>query len=363
MIVIQANNFPIYSIAENAVFEPLFLPPNGSRTRFPIGWTGLGRYTAGSLRIWKNGVSLIPTTDFTEEANGVFFNFTTPPATGDYRQYTVYFIPRTADKAIATGTDEMFLFPNWLGAATIGDAFWFGRHLASKSDATSSAAGSSSTPTSRKNVVPWCSVDFPTAKAACSNKGTGWHIVQNREWSNIAMWCKEMSIYPTGNSVSGVDGMGVAHTADPTTSGRALTSTGAITSSHNLLSNGIFDMVGNVWEWIDGCQLINGVLHIFDANNNLVSTGINPTFGSSGGATSFLRTDTNPNLVNECIPASSGNAYKGNDGFWFNTSGTMQLVRGGSWSDGSLDGLFAIYLSGAPSDVYSNVGFRLAKSI
>lgn len=75
MIVIQANNFPKYTINQGAEFAHLFLPPDGVRTKFPIGWRGVGRYTAGSLRIWKNGVSLIPGTDFNEEANGVFFDF------------------------------------------------------------------------------------------------------------------------------------------------------------------------------------------------------------------------------------------------------------------------------------------------
>ena len=32
--------------------EPLFLDPDGTRTRFPIGWKGVGRYLPGSLKVY-----------------------------------------------------------------------------------------------------------------------------------------------------------------------------------------------------------------------------------------------------------------------------------------------------------------------
>lgn len=365
MIVIQANNFPKYTIAQGAEFEHLFLPPDGARTRYPIGWRGVGRYTAGSLRIWKNGVSLIPGTDFNEEANGVFFNFIQPPPiSAEYLDYLISYVPRPDDLAFATGQttgDEMFLFPNWLEATGIGDAFWIARHIASRADATSTAGGSSTTPTSKKGVVPWCNINFNDAKTYCAAKGTGWHLTLNREWCNIARWCKLMNIRPAGNSASGADGTESVGTPDPTVSGRTLTSAGPITWTHSGRADGIHDFIGNVWKWIDGLQLINGVLFIFNENNELISTGISPTFGTSGGSFGFLRTE--PNLVNECIPATSGESIGANDGFWFNTSGTMGLLRGGNWGYGSLGGLFAFHVDSAPSYVDAGIGFRLCKSL
>lgn len=362
MITINARNFPTY-FQDGILVEPLFLKPDGERTRYPIGWQGKGRYEAGTLRVWRDGQKLAPGTDYTEEANGVFFNFLTPPpASAKYSEYTIVYVPRAADLAFARGEttgDEMFLFPNWLGGSWIGDAFWVGRHLASKSDATAASGGSTTIPTSRSGVVPWCNVTFDAAYTAIASKGTGWHIVRNREWANIAKWCIHHDIYPTGNSVSGSDGMGVAHTPDPTVSGRALTSTGPVTSAHNLREDGIFDLVGNTWEWIDGLQLVSGTLYLADETGNMVSTGIKPTFGTSGGSFNFLRAD----FPLELVPAISGEAYRGTDGFWFDTAITAQAFRGGYWGGGPLGGLCALGLSSPRSYSGTTYGFRLACSL
>ena len=137
-ITILANNFPISKTTTiGSELEPLFLPPDGTRTRFCIGWNGHGRYVAGSLDIRRNGTPLTAGTDYTEESNGVFFNFKTAPAATDtINSYLISYTPRPADLAFSTGAtgstyagEEYFLFPNWDGADTIGDAFWIGKNL------------------------------------------------------------------------------------------------------------------------------------------------------------------------------------------------------------------------------------------
>jgi formylglycine-generating enzyme required for sulfatase activity len=159
-----------------------------------------------------------------------------------------------------------------------------------------------------------------------------------------------------------VDGVGVAATPDPTCSGRTLTGTGGNAWNHHLQEGGISDLVGNVWEMVDGLQLVNGVLWVNDDNNNLINTGIAPTFGTSGGSFSLLRADES--LKTECIPATgTGIVCNGGDGFYFATSGTMVLYRGGNWANGSLCGLFAFSVNSPASSSSTDVGFRLARPL
>lgn len=360
MLTLKVNNFPTW-FEPGLLQEPLFLNPNGNRTRYPIGWLGKGRYKPGSLRIWNENVPLLPGVDYTEEPNGIFFNFDTPPAIGNCRDYLVGYIPREADLLIADDPDdEMFLFPNWLGATWIGDAFWIARHQASKSDATDASAGGTTVPTSRKGVVPWANLDYNAAYAAATGKGTGWHLVRNREWTNIALWCEHHGIYPTGNSASGFDGMGNGHAADPIVAGRALTSTGPVTSSHNLLPGGICDLVGNIWEWIDGLQLVGNTIYVADEDGTMTSTGLTGGFGTSGNAYNYLRED----IPLELFPASAaGKPWLGKDGYWYSTSGTMQASRGGGWTYGALCGLGALSLDHARTNSYTVIGFRLALTL
>ena len=48
---------------------------------------------------------------------------------------------------------------------------------------------------------------------------------------------------------------------------RVLTGTGPDTWSHNGKMDGIFDMNGNVWEWVLGLRLVKGELQIIADNN------------------------------------------------------------------------------------------------
>jgi hypothetical protein len=147
------------------------------------------------------------------------------------------------------------------------------------------------------------SIDFDTAKAACTNKGHGWHLMTAWEWAAIALWCMKNGIQPRGNTQyarsheatfeTGVrtDGRAANDTAgDP----RTLTGSGPASWRHDGTIAGISDLVGNVWEWNDGLKMVDGRLYFpLDNDYDLVegSWPSSPVFfdsttGPIGGASS-----------------------------------------------------------------------------
>ena len=269
--------------------EPLFLDPDGTRTRFPIGWKGVGRYLPGTLQVYTASGEKV--SGITEEDGGVFFNFASAPSAGSYKDYVVKYVPRPDDVAFSKGLsnssfpgEEYFLFPNWIDGPGIGDAFWIGKYQASRSDATTSSQGSSTILASRKNVCPVTNVAYSTWDTLISNKGSRFHRITNREWSNVILWSLKMGIKITGNcygyvnsSYVNVDGEGTNMTQYPADGYyKTRTGMGPTTWNHNGLEGGIADMCGNVWEAVDGLKLVNNVIYIFDndTDKNWVSTGV-----------------------------------------------------------------------------------------
>ncbi|MDD3231112.1 MAG: SUMF1/EgtB/PvdO family nonheme iron enzyme [Oscillospiraceae bacterium] len=119
---------------------------------------------------------------------------------------------------------------------------------------------------------PGNSITFDTARAACESKGAGWHIMTNAEWAAIALWCRKNSLMPKGNNSYGKDTsestvVAIPSFYDGANIGRVRTGTGPVTWSHNGEVTGIWDLNGNVYEWMGGYRTVAGEIQIL-ANNN-----------------------------------------------------------------------------------------------
>ena len=119
---------------------------------------------------------------------------------------------------------------------------------------------------------PKTSITLDGAISACTAKGAGWHLMTRAEWAMLALWCKNNGTQPKGNNNYGKDASESNYKAIPTSkdganTGRVATGTGPLAWSHDGTPSGIWDLNGNVWEWVGGIRTVYGELQIL-ANNN-----------------------------------------------------------------------------------------------
>ncbi len=114
---------------------------------------------------------------------------------------------------------------------------------------------------------PQTRVTFDQARQHCENKGAGWHLMTNAEWAAIALWCKKNNTMPHGNNAYGKDHKHPDEKATIYDGGLTLTGTGPKMWSHDHTTDGIYDLNGNVWEWVAGARAVDGQLQIIPDNN------------------------------------------------------------------------------------------------
>ncbi|MFZ3132892.1 MAG: hypothetical protein WA125_17740 [Desulfosporosinus sp.] len=125
---------------------------------------------------------------------------------------------------------------------------------------------------SLKGMDPGNSINFDNAMLACKQKGPGWHLQTNPEWSAIALGAKKQGFLPRGNSLYGKDNAvasekGIASYFSSNNIARTLTGSGPLAWSHDGTPFGVCDIKGNVSKWIGGMRLNNGEIQILVNNN------------------------------------------------------------------------------------------------
>ena len=269
---------------------------------------------------------------------------------------------------------------------------------------------------------PKTGINFDTARQACEAKGPGWHLMTNAEWAAIALWCRKNNLMPKGNNNYGKDHTESTYVAIPTyidaqgRTCRVATGSGPVTWSHNGEVTGIWDLNGNVSEWVGGYRVKDGEIQILpnndaaDADNSqaadstkwraimpdgsLVDPGTAGTlkwdytadpgtidagkpfrlntvlefqqtvevpYGSMAFH-SLTAADgvTVPEILKALALFPADNGDHGGDYFYMRNRGEKVAIRGGRWNHGSNAGVFCVHGSYSRSDVAPNIGFRSA---
>ena len=121
-------------------------------------------------------------------------------------------------------------------------------------------------------AIPCNCVGFEDSHEKCNIKGRGWHLTTMQEWGALALWCKKNSHLPYGNNEHGRDRRENMFKAIPVTNvedgvGRVLTGTGPLSWSHDNTAAGIWDLAGNLSEWVGGFRAVYGEIQVLPDND------------------------------------------------------------------------------------------------
>jgi formylglycine-generating enzyme required for sulfatase activity len=182
-------------------------------------------------------------------------------------------------------------------------------------------------PASTEGGIPWVNIPLAQAMELCARAGK--HLPGNAEWYRASLGTPDRYADETAKNDC------------------VLSQTGAVradrTGGHSgcISSSGAYDMVGNVWEWVDA-SVVNGEYE----KRALPPEG--------------YVTETDANGVAVATEKAPSELFH-NDYFYVKPDGVVAMIRGGFWSLGERAGVNAINATIPTNFVGSAVGFRCAK--
>jgi hypothetical protein len=234
-------------------------------------------------------------------------------------------------------------------------------------DGSGATEGSSAALKVAQRCVPWTKVNWDEALAACQAYDAACHLLEDDEWTALAVWSMLRGVTVYGNNSNGkdVDDQAIAFQLDSTHgAGRSLTGTGTSVgwsvatnlTTHTGTSSGVYDLNGNVSEWT---ATLFGQSNRYFINGS--DTGISMP---ANGQIKFLSTNTRVRRYGLPGSTDGGLGTFGKDRFssfdfsMFGLSGSTSARRGGIWSDSADAGVWSLDLQSTREYKRGDVGFR-----
>ncbi len=248
-------------------------------------------------------------------------------------------------------------------------------------------------PYSLPYTKPATDIDFDSAAQACFSKGEGWHLMTAAEYRLVALESEKNGTPPRGNT-----NFGASH-SHPEEKGvrcdggyKTAAGSGPSTWAHDHTPFGVYDLCGNVWEWVNGLRLMDGRIEVIENNNAAnpvnfeaasplwkpVLCGDKPTRFDVDGCNikltaaaehesdfagcewNDLQCDIEPPELLKALALRPQIPENKETYLFVDTDGERLPFRGGGWSGGSSAGVFALDLNYPRSYVGGGIGFRSA---
>ena len=231
---------------------------------------------------------------------------------------------------------------------------WVAKFEASRSNATSSSAGSNNTIKIQPGVQSWRSITVNDIYTNCLNynKTLNSHMMKNDEWGAVAYLSKskygkqneEVWINNSGSYITGSAGNSASAGSNTGTT-NDYTSTQGVKASTTGTVYGVYDMSGGAWEYVAG--------YVNNGNGNLTSYGSSLVNGDaktknvySKASSDSYENNYNANsskygdaVYETSASGSSSTSWYGDYSIFPNTSYPF-FYRGGVYDDGASAGVF-----------------------